>query len=73
MAAPAPLRGRGAGRAGAARTAGAVATRSLPSGVAALWGDYLFFGIRALTTAGLLALAVAVVLGLRRGPAPARD
>ncbi|WP_433615240.1 hypothetical protein ACQP2P_10985 [Dactylosporangium sp. CA-139114] len=52
-----------------------IAARFLPADVTppALWGDYLFFGIRALTTAGLLALAVAVVLGLRRGPRPARD
>nr|BFE61864.1 hypothetical protein GCM10020063_063900 [Dactylosporangium thailandense] len=47
-----------------------IAAWFLPADVTppALWGDYLFFGIRALATAGLVALAVAVVLGLRRGP-----
>ncbi|MEV8511530.1 hypothetical protein [Dactylosporangium sp. NPDC051484] len=31
----------------------------------ALWGDYLFIGIRAFTTVGLLVMAVSLLLGLR--------
>lgn len=44
-----------------------IAVRTLPADVTppALWGDYLFFGIRALTTVGLLVMAVALLLGLR--------
>ncbi|MEV8517606.1 hypothetical protein [Dactylosporangium sp. NPDC051484] len=44
-----------------------VAALTLPADVSppALWGDYLFFGVRALTTVGLLLLAAAIPLSYR--------